>query len=106
MKRRDLIGMLGASAVAVTVPFSTKSAAITNTFRQEDTPEERLEKFNALIGLSLTFGPHWLTKHGKFGERCLMEGDRHFTGPMSKETFMHWTAQVALGYRIAKAQLV
>src|SRR5688572_30240138 len=102
-KRRQLIGMLGATAVAVAVPCPTQATPITNTFKQEDTPEERLEKFNQLTGLSLTLGAHWpTTEHGKFGERCLMQGDKHFTGPMNEETFRHWTAQVAFGYRIAR----
>ncbi len=103
-QRRNLIKTLGAVAVVSSIPRVSKGATVENSFHQDDTAEQRLHKFNNLTGLSLTFGAHWRTGHSTFGERCLMDGDKHFTGPMNEETFMHWSAQVALGYRIAKAQ--
>lgn len=76
-----------------------------NTFAESDSPEVRVEKFNALTGLNLRLGEKW-TAVGSVnsGERCLMDGDEYYTGPMNDETLMHWTAMVALGYRLRAEQ--
>lgn len=110
MKRRNFVaGAILATPMLIANTAQSSSAdwdllqQRLNKFTQEDTPEQRLEKFNQLTGLGLTFGPHWKS-HANMGERCLMDGEKHFTGPMTERVFMDWTAQVALGYRLKMVQ--
>lgn len=108
MNRREVITKGGLGLAVALVPFSVKARPV-NTFSESDTPEQRLRKFNKLTGLELRFAyldaRHQYQPHDRFyGRRCLMRKNGQTTGFMDKETFMHWTAQVALGYRLRMEQ--
>lgn len=130
MRRRNFIAGV-ASMTAVALPMVMSAADVraanwrriadeTNTFGPDDTLEIRLRKFNELTGIDLTLSDpcgHRYKKvimAGKHGKpirtedqstwRCFVYPDGSSTGSMDEETMMHWTAQVALGYRLAKAQ--
>lgn len=114
MKRRNFVKGLTGLAAVVAAPRITyaewpdsweraaqwkKVADETNTFGPNDTLDTRLEKFNELTGMELRLlGP------SPKGLYCLVYTDNKYTGYMDRETLMHWTAQVGLGYRLAKAQ--
>lgn len=123
MKRRSFVKRLASVAViaaAVKVNAAGSSADWhriadeANTFGPHDTVQTRLRKFNELTGAGLSFA--WIDLDGRYvrtnkfygenhgGRRCLVFQDGKGTGYMDREAFLHWTAQVGLGYRIAKAQ--
>lgn len=123
MRRRNFIKSAAvALAMATTVKANAsappadwyKIADETNTFSSSDTIQQRLEKFNQLTGMNVSLG--YIGAGGRYvrtnkfygekscGRRCLVYADGCGTGYMDRETMMHWTAQVALGYRIARAQ--
>jgi hypothetical protein len=96
MNRRDVIKGLAGTGLFVAVAPAVSGTPV-NTFGPDDTLEVRLRKFNQLTGLRLTF-----SKVNRKGERSFMYPDGHSTGSMDEETMMHWTAQVGLGWRLAK----
>lgn len=110
MERRKFITGTGVAVAAVVLPMATLPASApsknwrriadeTNTFGPNDTLEVRLEKFNELTRMNLRVcGPN------PDGLHCFVYTDNRYTGWMDEETMMHWTAQVGLGYRLAKAQ--
>lgn len=108
-----------------------------NTFTQEDTLAQRIEKLNALMGTKLTLhldqmpkitreNPVWRKEYeatymnypstnifdhdqedggmGDAGWRVSLRDGKWHTGSMRLKEMFHWTAQIGLGYRIAKAQ--
>lgn len=74
---------------------------IENTFLETDTLSERVEKLNQQLGLELDLRP-WPHLNGVacFG---LMDGAIFYTGPMSEDELLHWTATYAAGYRLRAA---
>lgn len=113
MQRRDFVRGGAVGLALATIPLRVKAVPV-NTFTEGDTVQQRLEKFNQLTGAGLSFG--FIDVRGEYvktekfygensrGRRCLIFRDGHATGLMDKETFMHWTAQVALGYRMRMEQ--
>lgn len=123
MKRRNFVKAIAGAAAVAAIPVAISAGDNpvdwrrvdeANTFGPNDTIQQRLEKLRKLMGTNITLG--YIGVHGEYvrtdkfygensgGRRCLIFSDGHGTGYMDKETMMHWTAQVALGYRIATAQ--
>lgn len=101
-----------------------------NTFTEEDTLVERVAKLNALMGtdyvLDVEYPKEWERqtppvhkdellharrsqlvddpRHPSRWRAYLKRNGEHWTGSMQPIEFLHWTAQVALGYRLAKVQ--
>lgn len=123
MQRRNFIKGIAGAMVITSIPVAVSASDDSvdwqqvdnvNTFNPDDTIHQRLEKLRKLMGTNITLG--YIGVHGEYvrtdkfygenngGRRCLIFSDGHGTGYMDKETMLHWTAQVALGYRIATAR--
>lgn len=144
MQRRNFITGTVATAAVLALPMGHDSADCyaaqgrLNTFSDDDTLPQRVEKLNALMGTKFTLhldkvpelardDPKWRAeceamfvncpaKHvfddpkeeggmGDVGWRVsLWQDGKRFTGCMGVKPMFHWTAQIALGYRMAKEQ--
>ena len=132
MKRRNFTKAMALVCGGLAFPLNV-SGKVENNFEQKDTLSERIRKFNTQTGLSLVlmyrhtsvwkdFGLDFAKDDPQHGETITFTGDdvyqdqetgfrfwleedgKHFTGEMTAYEMFHWTAQVALGYRIAKNQ--
>jgi hypothetical protein len=144
MQRRNFIaGTIGAATVFA-IPFGHNSADCLaaqkslNTFAQDDTLAQRVDKLNDLMGTRFLlhldrlpehiendpkFRAEYVTTYMDYPSDSVFDADRseggmgdvgwrvslwrdgqRYTGCMRLSDMFDWTAQVALGYRIAKAQ--
>lgn len=134
MRRRDFAKTLALASGFITAPILVKgSSLIANSFKEEDTLSERIRKFNVQTGSNLvlmyrhtfvwkSFGLDFAKNDPCRGDTITLKGSevyqdqetglrfwleedgKHFTGDMTAHEMFHWTAQVALGYRMAKNQ--